>query len=154
MKFCGELCHLWWTLAHLQKIQFGRGVRSYFSPFLFPSSFNSSIMTFLNLMISVLRLSTEINSFSFLSFSKTAIRFSSLARCWVPFSPVSFFDLISLCTHGIRKSSLSQALTDILSSNFSFSTNKMLILFSVFSTWRSYPSFCISAIFRIAFFSA
>lgn len=120
-----------------QKPQFCRSVRFYFCFFLFPSSFCSFSSAFLSLMISVLRLSTDMNPFSFLSFSKTVLRFSNLARCLVPFSPASFFCPISFRTHGVRNSSLSPALMIIRPSNASFSTNRMLILYSVLSTWMS-----------------
>ena len=117
--------------------QFCGNVRIYLSFFFFPFSFPSFSSAFLSLMISLLRLFGDMNPFSFLPFSNATLRFSNFARCVVPFSPISFFCPISFCTHGVRKSSLSQALTIMRSSTASFSTNRILILFSSLSIWMS-----------------
>lgn len=120
-----------------QKPHFSEIPPVYFPFFFRRSFFSSSISAFLRLMISLLRLSVDKNPSMPLSFSNAALRFSNLARCLVPFSPASFSCPVSFRIHGVRNSSLSPALTIIRPSNASFSTNRMLILFPVLSTWMS-----------------
>ena len=111
---------------------------SFYSLFvLFSFSFLSSFASFLSLMISLLRLLVDRKPSLFFPFLNRAHPSNSAAiRMVRMFSPI--FSILSIfLIHGMRNSFLSSASMMILSSMRSFSTNRMLIPSSVFSTSKS-----------------
>ena len=130
-------------------------VLSFYSPlslFLFP--FFSFVISLLNLIISLLILSTDKNPFLFFSFLNRAQRFSSVAIRMVPNVSSCFSILISFFIHGMRNSSLSSASTITLSSMCSFSTNRTSIPSFVFSTLRRCSGISVSLMLKNVFFSS
>ncbi len=110
---------------------------SYFLFVLLSFSVFSSFSSFLNLMISLLRLFVDRNPSLLFPFLNSAQPFSSVAiRMVLMLSP--FFSILPIFRiHGIRNSFLSSASMMILSLIRSFSTNRMSIPSFVLSTSKS-----------------